>query len=182
MIDPHNRPVLGTDGLRLRAPIAGDVEARLALGSHAEILHMFGADPANVRPLEGHMAQSWVDYHLQEPLAFMIVHDGRLIGDIRLHSMNDHDRRAALAVGLLDPDLLGQGIGTQAMRLILEYGFATLGLNRVTLRVVDYNARAIAAYKKLGFKHEGRERQSARVGETYHDDIIMGLLASEWPS
>lgn len=180
MIDPHNRPVLGTDPLRLRAPVAADVDARLSLGVTPEIIHMFGADPATAQPMTRAMAEDWVDAQVQEPLAFVIEHGGRLVGALRLHSVNDHDQRASLAIALLDASLLGQGIGPRAIALILDHAFGELGLNRISLRVIDYNARAIAAYKKLGFVEEGRERAAARVGDIYHDDIIMGLLASEW--
>lgn len=180
MIDPHNRPVLKDGTLRLRAPVSEDVDARFSLGLTPEILHMFGADPTLIKPYTCAMAQDWIDAQMQEPLAFIIEHKGRLIGALRLHSVVPHDKRASLAVGLLDPDLLGKGIGTQACRLILDHAFSTLDLHRITLRVIDYNARAIAAYEKLGFQHEGREREAACVGDTYHDDLIMGLLASEW--
>ena len=48
------------------------------------------------------------------------------------------------------------------------------------MRVLDFNSRAIAAYEKVGFVIEGRERQAARVGDDWHDDIIMGLIAEDF--
>jgi RimJ/RimL family protein N-acetyltransferase len=55
-----------------------------------------------------------------------------------------------------------------------------LGLHRVSVRVVAYNERAIQAYKKCGFRIEGREREAALVDGVWHDDVIMGVLESEY--
>lgn len=180
MLDPHSRPVLRDGTLKLRAPVMADVEARLALGSNAEIRHMFGAPLDEARVMTYAMAEDWVEAQLKEPLAFVIEHEGVMIGALRLHTVDRQDRRANLAIAILDPALLDQGIGTRACRLILNYAFEVMGLHRITLRVIEYNARAIAAYKKLGFVMEGREREAALVGDQRHDDIIMGLLAHEW--
>jgi RimJ/RimL family protein N-acetyltransferase len=41
------------------------------------------------------------------------------------------------------------------------------------------NVRAIRCYKKCGFQLEGRERESVRVGDGWHDDVIMGKLSTD---
>ena len=90
-----------------------------------------------------------------------------------------HDRRAALAIGIEDPTWLGRGLGTEALRLALGFGFAR-GLHRVSVRVLASNTRAIACYRKCGFVDEGRERESALVEGQWQDDLIMGLLDHEF--
>ncbi|NNK15800.1 MAG: GNAT family N-acetyltransferase [Sulfitobacter sp.] len=175
-----SRPTLTDGPVRLRAPRAEDAAARFKLGNTPEIHHMFGADPATVQPITKAHATSWLHAQEVEPLAWVIEYRKRLIGALRLHSLVPHDRRASLAIGILNPKLLGKGIGTGAMHLIVAHAFGPLGLHRLTLRVVEYNARAIAAYKKVGFVIEGREREAARVGNAWHDDVIMGLLASDY--
>lgn len=174
------RPTLTDGPVRLRAPTATDAAARFKLGNTPEIQHMFGADPASCQPITKAHASSWLLAQEVEPLAWVIDYRKRLIGALRLHTVDHHDRRANLAIGILNPKLLGKGIGTRAIHLIVGHAFGAMGLHRLTLRVVDYNERAIAAYKKVGFIEEGRERQSARVGDAWHDDIVMGLLAPEY--
>ena len=66
------------------------------------------------------------------------------------------------------------------MKLLLEYGFNTLNLNRIDLKVNDFNSRAIKCYQKIGFIEEGRMRQSCFRNGKYHDQIIMSVLRSEW--
>jgi RimJ/RimL family protein N-acetyltransferase len=55
-----------------------------------------------------------------------------------------------------------------------------LNLHRISARVLDYNTRAIRAYETCGFVVEGRERESAHVDGKWHDDVMMGLLDSEF--
>ena len=63
-----------------------------------------------------------------------------------------------------------------------RYAFDVLKLHRISVRVLEYDARAIRTYKKCGFVVEGRERQSALVDGTWHDDVIMGILDGEFAS
>jgi len=63
---------------------------------------------------------------------------------------------------------------------MVRYGFLELGLNRVGLNVWAYNDRAIAAYRKAGFVEEGRTREAVWHDGRFHDELSMGLLASEW--
>ena len=66
------------------------------------------------------------------------------------------------------------------MRLLLGYAFVALGLHRVSLRVIAYNERAIRCYLACGFREEGHERESAFVAGQWHDEVIMGVLASDF--
>ena len=89
-------------------------------------------------------------------------------------------RKARLAIGLYAPQFLGRGLGAESLRLVLRHAFGTLGMHRVDLRVLDFNDRAIAAYRACGFVEEGRERESCWVEGRWHDDVIMGVLDREF--
>ena len=174
------RPDL-TDGIvRLRAPKPGDVAARLKLGNTPEIHHMFGADPGAVAKITKDHAQKWYHAQISEPLAWIIEHKRRMIGALRLHSVNSWDARAGLAIGILAPEMLGKGLGTRATHLIAAHAFGPLGLRRLSVRVLGYNARAVACFRKAGFVEEGRAREAAFVAGGWHDDILMGLLKTEY--
>jgi len=151
-------PTLTGPAVILRAPRREDVAERLAPGRSPEIVHMFGGDPAGIRPLTVEEARAWVDRLIDHPRAWAVEHDGRLLGEVRLDSIDMRDRRARLATGLLDPAKLGYGLGRQAIRLVLDHAFGVIGLHRVDLRVVAYNVRAICCYRACGFVEEGRER------------------------
>lgn len=176
----QNRPTLKDGHVCLRGPRAPDASARFKLGNTRDIHHMFGADPDTVPPITKAHATAWLRAQEVEPLAWVIEYRRRMIGAVRLHSVVPHLNRAELAIGILDPKYLGKGIGTTAMRLLATHAFGPLLLRRLSLRVVSYNTRAIAAFKKAGFVEEGREREAGRVAATWHDDVIMGLLARDF--
>lgn len=85
-----------------------------------------------------------------------------------------------MAIGINNPALLGKGFGTEAITLLLRHAFEDIGLHRIGIRVLAYNKRAIRAYEKCGFTVEGRERETAYVKGSWHDDIMMGLLDREF--
>lgn len=151
----------------------------MQLGQASEIMRMFGVDPRDVPPLTLEAATAFVDRLSKHPHAWVIDHQEQFLGEIRLDNLDMHDRRATLAIGLYDPDRLGRGLGRQAIQLVLDHAFGDLQLHRVGLRVISYNERAIRAYRACGFVEEGREREAARVGDRWYDDIIMGVLAAD---
>ena len=59
---------------------------------------------------------------------------------MRFHNLDNHDRRAALAIGIEGPARLDRDLGTEALHLALGFGFTT-GLHRVSVRVLTSNAR-----------------------------------------
>ena len=175
-------PILDGDRVRLRPFAPSDVAARFALGRWPEIVAGFGGDTEGLPRYTEADAHQWVERNLAHPQAWAIEREGRLIGEIRLDNLDHHDRRARLAVGIYDKDRLGQGFGRESIRLVLAHGFGTLALNRIDLRVIATNTRAIRCYRACGFVEEGRERESALVGGVWCDDVIMGLLAREFRS
>ena len=175
----YDKPVLTGPRVTLRDVAKGDAAARLALGNTPEIQAMFGADPNQLRPLTEDAAAAWVQSVADDQYAWVIETKGVLLGSIRLHSVNHADKRANIAVGILNTADLGRGLGTEAMRLLARHAFDVLNLHRLTSRVLAFNDRAIAAYKKVGFVQEGRERESALIGQDWHDDVILGLLPAD---
>jgi RimJ/RimL family protein N-acetyltransferase len=171
--------MLKGDRVTLRPARPGDLEARLRLGNDPEIHRLFGGSAADLRPLTREDAEAWLAGLVANPYAWVIEAEN-FIGEIRLDKLDTIDRRATLAIGIVDPAALGLGYGTEAIGLLLGHAFDALGLHRVGLRVLAYNERAIRAYARCGFVVEGRERESALVDGAWHDDIMMGLLATEF--
>lgn len=163
----------------LRAPRDGDAEARLGLGSDPEIHRMFGGSRDRLAAMTRERAERWADVLSRHPHAW-VIERRTVIGEIRLDRVDLTDRRASLAVGIVDPGALGCGYGTEAVRLVLEHAFGGLGLHRVSARVLAFNARAIRCYEKCGFVIEGREREAALIDGEWHDDLIMGVLDREF--
>jgi RimJ/RimL family protein N-acetyltransferase len=124
-------------------------------------------------------AELWVQGLMGHDYAW-IIEFGSPIGHVRLDRVDLRDRRANLAIGIEDFARLGKGLGTETIELIQQYAFGELGLHRLSVRVVDYNHRAIRAYEKCGFVVEGREREAAFVDGQWHDDVMMGILDRDY--
>ncbi|WP_425051570.1 GNAT family N-acetyltransferase [Psychromarinibacter sp. S121] len=176
----HEIPELSGPRVRLRPFHQSDVAGRLALGRSPEIVRSFGGNPNGLSPYGESDARSWVEKNINHPLCWAVEVDGRLLGEARLDSLDLHDSRARLATGLYDVAQLGKGLGRELIKLVLSHAFGPMGLHRVDLRVLAFNERAIRCYRACGFVEEGREREAARIGEVWHDDIIMGILAEEF--
>jgi RimJ/RimL family protein N-acetyltransferase len=166
--------------VRLRPPRASDTDARARLGVSAEVVLGYGALAEDAPTLPRRLAARWLKGLQRHPCAWVIEADGALVGEARLDTINRHDQRARLAIGLFNARHLGQGIGRQAVNLVLDHAFGVLGLHRVDLRVLARNHRAISCYRACGFVHEGVERDSAKVGDAWEDDWIMSILAHEF--
>lgn len=104
---------------------------------------------------------------------------GELIGHAALFGATPKDRCATFGI-FLGPEHQNRGYGSDAVQLMVRYGFVELGLHRIELQAFAFNPRAIAAYEKAGFVVEGRRRQTAWRSGGWHDDVMMGLLADEW--
>ena len=102
------------------------------------------------------------------------------VGVVRLARVDTATRSARLGIGILDPGRLGQGLGTEAIRLSLAYGFEHLGLHRVSLTVLADNTRAIAAYARCGFSVEGLFGHTLFRDGAWHDDLSMAILKPQW--
>jgi RimJ/RimL family protein N-acetyltransferase len=102
-----------------------------------------------------------------------------LAGEALLWGIDVHNRKAHLGVSLR-PAFRGHGLGTDVVRVLCHYGFVVLGLQRLQIETLSDNAAMIASATKSGFRHEGTLRRSAWVLGAFTDEIVMGLLASEW--
>ncbi|MFX1564050.1 MAG: GNAT family N-acetyltransferase [Promethearchaeota archaeon] len=104
----------------------------------------------------------------------------KLIGTISLNSISRIHRFSELGIAIWNKKYWGQGLGTEAIHLILDYAFKTLNLHSIYLTVIEDNERAQRAYKKVGFQQVGRRRQTIYLEGKYQDLLIMDILATEY--
>lgn len=153
-------------------------------------LRLWINDPANWRTLHQHAPlnacreREWIETlgKSEKDIVFGIVvkDENRLIGTTGLHRIDSIARKAEFGIVIGDRTRQGMGYGTEAARLAVQYGFAVLNLNRIALSVFAGNIRAIFAYQKAGFVHEGTLRQAAFVNGAYEDVHRFAILRKEW--
>ena len=106
--------------------------------------------------------------------------DDTFIGSSAIVNLNMFAHHAEIGINLANPDYRGKGYGGEVMRLTMRYGFEQFDLNRIYLRVMGFNTRAIRLYEKLGFVQESRGREMFFHDGKYFDQFIMGMLRGEW--
>ena len=126
--------------------------------------------------------KKYLEEHIKDESTFGIIEleTDKLLGSISLEDINHINRTATLGIFIGDKEARNKGYGTEAIRLILDYGFNYLNLNNIKLDVMEFNERAIACYIKCGFKEYGRRRKSEFTNGKYYDRISMDVLAEEF--
>ena len=109
---------------------------------------------------------------------FMIDHleSKSTIGSCQLMNINNIYRSAELQIRIGVSEFHARGIGTEAIRQLVDYGFNKLNLHRIGLHVFSTNTRAIRAYEKNGFIKEGLLKEAAFINGAWVDILMMGLL------
>lgn len=112
-------------------------------------------------------------------LAVVARASGRCVGEVVLNEWSAANRSCNFRIALTACGR-DRGLGSEAVRLTVGYGFERLGLHRISLTVFDHNPRALRAYEKAGFIREGTRREALRYGDVWVDGHDMAILASQW--
>lgn len=178
----YARDLLTGDRVRLRALHEDDL-------SHLETwwaepgLAILQQDVIRPRPAESmnETFRRWSSNDDYSSTGFSVVRrdEGTLLGHVTIFGADVKNRAGTFAI-VLGPEHMGQGYGTEAVRLMVRYGFCEMGLHRIGLLALAFNRRALAAYTKVGFREEGRRREVVFHDGTFYDEVQMGLLEHEW--
>ncbi|HVN55256.1 MAG TPA: GNAT family protein [Anaerolineaceae bacterium] len=169
--------------LRLRAPERSDLPRFVTWVNDPEVT----AGLLLYLPMSLEDETSWFESMQKRPPAErpMVIEiregEGWLpVGNCSFFNLDSRIRSSEVGIMIGEKSFWNQGYGTEAMALLLRHGFETLNLNRIYLRVFANNPRAIRSYEKIGFVHEGVERQGEYKAGQYIDVLLMSVLRSEY--
>ncbi len=164
--------MLRGDQVSLRPVTEDDVDPLVALFEVPEVAEWWPGE--NVARLRARLDSP------DEGVGLVIEVDGRLIGFVRYFEEPDPDYRSASIDIVLHPEWCDRGLGTDALRTLARHLFEDRGHHRITIDPAVVNARAIASYRKVGFRDVGVMRQYERANDgTWRDSLLMDLLAEE---
>lgn len=117
------------------------------------------------------------------PFAIVSEADGRIVGSTRFGAIERAHARAEVGWTWIAKSVRRTPLNTQCKRLLMEYGFATLGLNRIELKTDSLNARSRAAILRLGAVQEGifRNHMVAHDGRLRHT-VWFSVIREDWPA
>lgn len=105
--------------------------------------------------------------------------EGINVGAFNLNSIDE--KNGTFSIGIqIGRDHRGQGYGTAAMKLLLDYAFNERRLNKFNVSVIEGNIGSASMMKKLGCKEEGVRREVIYTGGKYHDELLFGLTRNEF--
>ena len=139
------------------------------------------SQPTTVEQEEASFRELTTDRHMK----FFTIYERvswRVVGTAYLAHIDYLNSSAEFGILIGEEDSRGQGYGTEATQLTLDFAFTALGLHSIMLTVYEYNAAGRRSYEKAGFREFGRRHESRRMGGRFWDEIYMECLATEFVS
>lgn len=133
-------------------------------------------------PLETGKTGLWFDRNKDRTDRYdaVIEADGVPVGLIGLLCIDRKNSKAEYYVTIGDRNYLGKGVAARASKLLLDYAFRQLGLNRVYLYTEAENTAAVRSYERIGFRREGLMKQDLFSGGRYVDRYVYGISKKDF--
>lgn len=178
-----------------RIPVRPDLELRLIVYSHAELL--FEAvqrdraylarwlpwvdDAQSVEVMTDWIRKGLDQFARNEGWHALLWHGDGIAGAVGFKPV-DHANKIAEIGYWLAERYQGRGLITAAARAAMNYAFEEWRLNRIEIRCSAANERSAAVARRLGFEEEGLFRQAFRIRDEFHDQRLFGMLSERWLS
>ncbi len=173
-------PVLESKRLILRPFGYDDIEPYMAFFTDRKVQQYLGSI---LIPKSREDAQRWIDNLngrcLKSKLVFTWCIEWKDSGEvIGRCDLGGFIRKSMAEISYyLSRAMWNQGIMTEALKLVLDFGFQDLNLHRIQACVLPQNIASLHLLEKLGFQQEGLLRQYD-YGNEFHDVLMLSILAN----
>ena len=163
--------ILRGERVLLRRGRPEDAEGLFQIRNEPEVVRWWGSDEI----------EEISEQFIEADEGFVIEAGGEVVGAIQYHEEDDPMYRHAGIDIFLTASRHGQGLGTEAIRLLARHLFEERGHHRLTIDPAADNAAAIRAYEKVGFRRVGIMRNYERGPDgAWHDGLLMDMLREEF--
>lgn len=173
---------LRSDRLLLRPVNKFDAEAIFRYRSDAITNQYQGWVPKTIDDAQTFLSKVAQKINLHDTwfqFAIILKENDELIGDIGIHFLDEENYQAEIGCTLAK-DQHGKGIANEALKTTIDYLFKELKKHRITCSADPDNLASIKMIERLGFRKEAHFKQSILIDGEWVDDIVYGLLKSEW--
>lgn len=138
----------------------------------------------NQEKIDEEKHQKWFTDMIETKIAYQFIikniEEGKNVGSVFIRDIDRQNGKAEFGIFIGEDDQRGKGIAQHAIRLILEFSFNNLKLNKIFLRVLSNNEDALKSYEKAGFFKDGLAREDVKINGIYRDVIFMSILKEEY--
>lgn len=174
-------PVLAGSTFTLRELRIEDAPSLVALLSTEEVSRFMAPPPSTVGGFEQFIA--WANRERQNGryACFAVVPNGTdvAVGLFQLRSLLGGFVTAEWGF-TLGSQFWGTGMFVEAARLIIDFAFDVVGVQRLEARASVANGRGNGALRKIGAVQEGILRRAFLINGVQHDQVLWGIVADDW--
>lgn len=163
----------------LRAIEPTDLESLYLWENDPQVWRVSGTtSPFSKYVLKQYIENSHLDIYQTKQLRLIIVssHDDRAIGAIDLFDFDPTNRRIGVGILIYSSEERGKSYASQALGLVIEYCFKTLGLHQIYCNITSDNTPSHALFSKYGFKTIGTKIQWLYVDGKWVDEDMLQLI------
>lgn len=171
---------LQSDRIALRTIDRADLKELSNLMTDREVGELTG----EIFPMtEKEMEEFYETCQSTDSRIFLLIVDkatNKIIGETGFLRLLAPWRTSDFSLVIWDRNYWNAGYGKETAKLILDYGFNSLNLNRLAIGVVGFNERGLKFWSSIGFKEEGKQIDGYFCRGEYSDFIMMSLFKKDY--
>ena len=168
------------NGVTIRPLATTDLDTWYTWEYTIELAMLAGWTPLLARTAFTQKFEQRINEPRDEMKYFAIDYNDQFVGVLQLAAIDHAEKRAAISIFIGPKELWGRGIGSTALRLLLDYAFTVQGLERVFAEVYGFNTRSQRLMERVGFQKEGILRQHDLQNGKRQDLHVYGILKPEF--
>jgi len=164
----------------LRALESTDIDFLYEIENNMSFWHLSDTQtPFSKFILKTYIDNSHLDIYEAKQLRLVICNlNDEPIGLVDLFDFDIRNRRAGIGIIIYNASDRNKGFGTEAIQLMLNYGFSHLQLHQIYANVLEDNSVSLKLFKSFGFEIVGLKKQWIKVGEIYKDQYLLQKIKS----
>lgn len=180
-IYPMASKSLQTERLVLKKITPAIIHYNYNTKSKADLIEFFGFSEDDYNHFLK-MHEGGMETYRLSLLFFLLCRKGsnKVIGQCGYHTWNKSHNRAEVFYNLYHDEDKQQGLMSEALNAVLDFGFSEMNLHRIKALVADWNDASVAILKKFNFKFEGTMREDYLHEGKNEDSDCYSLLNWEW--
>lgn len=168
------------DGVTLRPLELDDIALMYQWEANIELDILSGWSPKRSQAAFRQKFEKRITEPEDDRYTFGIQFEERLVGYVELVMIDHFERRAFISILIGEKQLWGRGIGSTALRILLDYAFTVQAMEKICAEVYGLNPHSQRLMERVGFQREGILRQHEFHNGSRQDMHFFGILKPEF--